>query len=152
MAAVTLESTNQNSAMQLKIDNQLAKKYPFDWQVRVYYEDTDSGGVVYHSNYLKYMERARTEWLRHLGFEQADLNDKLNNDSLNTDSLNNDTLNALFVVHSMQIQFKNPAKLNDLLTISSELTTIGFGSIVFTKNRAKYTASRCAESKSRYTE
>ncbi|MES2500624.1 MAG: tol-pal system-associated acyl-CoA thioesterase [Pseudomonadota bacterium] len=91
-------------------------KKQFDWQVRVYYEDTDSGGVVYHSNYLKYMERARTEWLRHLGFEQTDLKD---------------TLNSLFFVHSMQIAFKKPAKFNDLLTVTSELTTIGFGSFVF---------------------
>ena len=49
----------------------------FSWPVRVYYEDTDAGGVVYHSNYLNFMERARTEWLRHLGFEQTDLRDNL---------------------------------------------------------------------------
>ena len=91
-------------------------KCHFDWQVRVYYEDTDSGGVVYHSNYLKYMERARTEWLRHMGFEQTDLKDNLN---------------ALFVVHSMQVEFKKAAKFNDLLTVTNELTTIGFGSLVF---------------------
>ncbi|MGH8607322.1 MAG: thioesterase family protein, partial [Gammaproteobacteria bacterium] len=42
----------------------------FAWPVRVYHEDTDAGGVVYYANYLKFMERARTEWLRHLGFEQ----------------------------------------------------------------------------------
>jgi len=116
VAAVKTEFANQNSSNQLEINNQSNTKQQFDWQVRVYYEDTDSGGVVYHSNYLKYMERARTEWLRHLGFEQTDLKDKLN---------------ALFVVHSMQIQFKKPAKFNDLLTITSEFTTIGFGSIVF---------------------
>ena len=115
-AAVKTESANQSSSNQLETDNQSNTKQQFDWQVRVYYEDTDSGGVVYHSNYLKYMERARTEWLRHLGFEQTDLKDKLN---------------ALFVVHSMQIQFKKPAKFNDLLTITSEFTTIGFGSIIF---------------------
>jgi len=45
----------------------------FSWPVRVYYEDTDTGGVVYYANYLKFMERARTEWLRDLGFEQDDL-------------------------------------------------------------------------------
>ncbi|WP_146066857.1 YbgC/FadM family acyl-CoA thioesterase, partial [Candidatus Venteria ishoeyi] len=45
----------------------------FEWPVRVYYEDTDAGGVVYHANYLKFMERARTEWLRALGFEQDQL-------------------------------------------------------------------------------
>ena len=82
----------------------------FNWQVRVYYEDTDSGGVVYHSNYLNFMERARTEWLRHLGFEQTDLRDNLN---------------VLIVVHSLQIQFKKPAKFNDLLTVKSQLTALG---------------------------
>ena len=82
----------------------------FNWQVRVYYEDTDSGGVVYHSNYLNFMERARTEWLRHLGFEQTDLRDNLN---------------VLIVVHSLQIQFKKPAKFNDLLIVKSQLTALG---------------------------
>ncbi|MEJ1461927.1 MAG: YbgC/FadM family acyl-CoA thioesterase, partial [Candidatus Sedimenticola sp. (ex Thyasira tokunagai)] len=48
----------------------------FIWPVRVYYEDTDSGGVVYYANYLKFMERARTEWLRQLGFEQDELLEK----------------------------------------------------------------------------
>lgn len=88
----------------------------FDWQVRVYYEDTDSGGVVYHSNYLNFMERARTEWLRHLGFEQIYLKDELN---------------LIFVVHSLQISFKKPAKFNDLLTITSRLLKIGRGSFEF---------------------
>ena len=88
----------------------------FDWQVRVYYEDTDGGGVVYHSNYLNFMERARTEWLRHLGFEQTYLRDELN---------------LIFVVHSLQISFKKPAKFNDLLTITSQLSKIGRGSFEF---------------------
>jgi acyl-CoA thioester hydrolase len=88
----------------------------FNWQVRVYYEDTDSGGVVYHSNYLNFMERARTEWLRHLGFEQTYIRDELN---------------VIFVVHNMQITFKKPAKFNDMLTITSQLTNIGRGSFEF---------------------
>ncbi len=88
----------------------------FNWPIRVYYEDTDSGGVVYHSNYLNFMERARTEWLRHLGFEQTYLKD---------------TLNIIFVVHSMQIAFKKPAKFNDTLTITSELHKIGHSSLQF---------------------
>jgi acyl-CoA thioester hydrolase len=86
------------------------------WQVRVYYEDTDSGGVVYHSNYLKFMERARTEWLRKLGFEQTFLKD---------------VLQIIFVVHSMSIDFKRPAKFNDLLTVASELKKVGHGSLIF---------------------
>ena len=82
----------------------------FNWQVRVYYEDTDSGGLVYHSNYLNFMERARTEWLRQLGFEQTYLKD---------------TLNIIFVVHSMQIAFKKSAKFNDMLTVNCKLHKVG---------------------------
>lgn len=88
----------------------------FSWPIRVYYEDTDSGGVVYHSNYLNFMERARTEWLRQLGFEQTYLKD---------------TLNIIFVVHSMQITFKKSAKFNDMLTIISELHKAGHSSFEF---------------------
>lgn len=88
----------------------------FEWPVRVYYEDTDAGGVVYHSTYLNFMERARTEWLRSLGFEQNYLRD---------------ILNILFVVHSMQIVFKKPAKFDDLVTVVSEITKIGHGSFEF---------------------
>jgi acyl-CoA thioester hydrolase len=86
------------------------------WQVRVYYEDTDSGGVVYHSNYLNFMERERTEWLRDLGFEQTYLKD---------------VLHVIFVVHSMAIAFKKPAKFNDLLVVTSELEKSGHGSLIF---------------------
>jgi len=78
----------------------------FEWPIRVYYEDTDSGGVVYHSNYLNFMERARTEWLRSLGFEQ---------DELITDH------QCIFAVHSMQLSFKRPAKFNDSLIVRSHL-------------------------------
>lgn len=88
----------------------------FNWPVRVYYEDTDAGGVVYHSNYLNFMERARTEWLRHLGFEQTYLKE---------------SLNVIFVVHSMQIAFKKPAKFNDLLNVSTEIIKLGRGSLEF---------------------
>ena len=90
--------------------------FQFDWPVRVYYEDTDAGGVVYHSTYLNYMERARTEWLRHLGFEQTYLKEHLN---------------IIFMVHSMQIAFRKPAKFNDLLIVTSELSRIGHCSFEF---------------------
>lgn len=88
----------------------------FSWPIRVYYEDTDAGGVVYHSQYLNFLERARTEWLRHLGFEHNNLREEFK---------------LVFVVHSMQIQFKKPAKLDDLLTISSKLVKLGRGSFEF---------------------
>jgi len=85
----------------------------FHWPVRVYYEDTDAGAVVYHSQYLNFMERARTEWLRSIGFEQTFLRE---------------SLNVLFVVHSMQIQFKKSARLDDMLSVSSQLTQLRLGS------------------------
>ena len=88
----------------------------FNWQVRVYYEDTDAGGVVYHAQYLNFMERARTEMLRHLGFEQSDLLQQYK---------------CIFVVHSMQIQFKKSAKLDDLLEIACTLSKVGHGSVEF---------------------
>ncbi len=78
----------------------------FIWPVRVYYEDTDSGGVVYYANYLKFMERARTECLRAMGFEQ----DELRRDQ-----------GVLFAVHSVQIDFKRPAVFNDALEVSAEI-------------------------------
>jgi acyl-CoA thioester hydrolase len=72
----------------------------FVWPVRVYYEDTDSGGVVYYANYLKFMERARTEWLRARGFEQ---------DALLREQ------RLLFAVRSLSVDYHRPARFNDLL-------------------------------------
>lgn len=86
------------------------------WTVRVYYENTDAGGVVYHAQYLNFMERGRTEWLRILGFEHMTLLQEYN---------------CVFVVHSMQIQFKKSAKLDDLLTITSQITKTGCASVEF---------------------
>jgi acyl-CoA thioester hydrolase len=88
----------------------------FHWPVRVYYEDTDSGGVVYHSQYLNFMERARTEWLRALGFEQ---------DLLRSEH------NLLFAVHSMQITYRRPARFNDALLIKSQLVKASGASMQF---------------------
>ena len=85
----------------------------FHWPVRVYYEDTDAGGVVYHSQYLNFMERARTEWLRSIGFEQTVLRA---------------SFNILFVVHSMQIQFKKAARFDELIDIETQLTKLKLGS------------------------
>lgn len=73
--------------------------------VRVYYEDTDSGGVVYYANYLKFMERARTELLRHLGFEQ---------DAVLREH------GILFAVRSVQVDYLRPARFNDLLEVSAK--------------------------------
>ena len=79
----------------------------FSWPVRVYYEDTDAAGVVYYANYLKFMERARTEWLRALGFEQA---------ALLRDH------NVAFAVRALTIEFLRPALFNDVLEVMVELT------------------------------
>jgi len=86
----------------------------FHWPIRIYYEDTDAGGVVYHTNYIKFMERARTEWLRHLGFEQDELRD---NDGV------------IFAVRSVQVDYFLPAKFNDELCVSSKVTQKGKASI-----------------------
>ena len=88
----------------------------FDWPIRIYYEDTDSGGVVYHSNYLNFMERARTEWLRSLGFEQDEL---ITNHQ------------CIFAVHSMQMNFRRPARFNDALIISSTISNVSGASFEF---------------------
>ena len=76
----------------------------FYWPIRVYYEDTDSGGMVYHANYLRFFERARTEWLRSIGLEQDVLRQELG---------------ILFVVHSMDIRFRRPARFNSLLQVAT---------------------------------
>ncbi len=78
----------------------------FTLPVRIYYEDTDAGGVVYHANYLRLMERARTEWLRNIGY---DLDVVARDDNL------------MFVVHAIKINYHKPARLNDLLDVSAQL-------------------------------
>jgi acyl-CoA thioester hydrolase len=74
----------------------------FNWPVRVYYEDTDAGGIVYHAQYLHFLERARTEWLRNLGFNQSDLKSQ----------------GVLFVVRDMTIKWIDPARLDDELMVN----------------------------------
>ena len=88
----------------------------FSWPVRVYYEDTDSGGVVYYANYLKFMERARTEWLRVLGVEQSVL-------------LNEQ--HVIFVVRSVAIEYLKSAVFDDLLQVSVQVQHVGRSQIVF---------------------
>lgn len=88
----------------------------FVWPVRVYYEDTDSTGVVYYANYLRYMERARTEWLRSLGFEQ---------DVLRISE------GVLFVVRSVVLDYHHPARFNDLLEVTSRVDKARGASLFF---------------------
>ncbi len=81
----------------------------FNWPVRVYYEDTDSGGVVYHSNYLNFMERARTEWLRSLGFGQQALREQTG---------------VIFAVTHVDVSFVKPACFDDLLDVTCEVESV----------------------------
>ncbi|UCB56208.1 MAG: tol-pal system-associated acyl-CoA thioesterase [Thiotrichales bacterium] len=88
----------------------------FTWPVRVYYEDTDAGGVVYYANYLKFLERARTEYLRDLGFEQDQLKQEYG---------------IIFAVHSLSIQYLKPAVFNDALTVTAEIIDKGRARMTF---------------------
>jgi acyl-CoA thioester hydrolase len=94
-------------------------KMKFDWPVQVYWEDTDAGGVVYHSQYLNFMERARTEFLRSLGLMQTALRDDLG---------------VLFVVRDIQIRFKKPAKFDDALNVNTQLLNVGRSLLEFEQN------------------
>jgi acyl-CoA thioester hydrolase len=82
----------------------------FNWPVRVYYEDTDSAGIVYHASYLRFMERARTEWLRSLGFELPELRSEHE---------------ALFTVSRLHIDYLLPANFNDMLDVGLRLARFG---------------------------
>lgn len=88
----------------------------FAWPVRVYYEDTDAGGVVYHGNYLKFCERARTEWLRSLGFEQTDLRTQHG---------------LVFVIRSAALQYLRPARFNDELQVLARVVRLGRSAFEF---------------------
>jgi len=88
----------------------------FKWPVRVYYEDTDSGGVVFYANYLSFMERARTEYLRYFGFEQDQLIEHKN---------------TIFAVRSVQLDYLSPAKFNDQLIVTAKITQLKKASMLF---------------------
>lgn len=88
----------------------------FVWPVRVYYEDTDSGGVIYYANYLKFMERARTEWLRSFGIEQDDLREQQG---------------IIFAVHSVMVNFISSGHFNDLLYVTATVLQKRRASLTF---------------------
>lgn len=89
---------------------------PFSWPVRVYWEDTDAGGVVFYANYLKFFERARTEWLRGLGQSQQALREQTG---------------AIFIVSHTAVRHLAPARLDDELRITVQLTDCGRASMSF---------------------
>lgn len=88
----------------------------FSWPVRVYYEDTDAGGVVFYANYLKFFERARTEWLRNAGINQRILSER--------DGI-------IFVVKSTTVDYHAPARLDDELNLTVVVESIGRASVRF---------------------
>jgi acyl-CoA thioester hydrolase len=93
-----------------------AVSLPFSWTIRVYWEDTDAGGVVYHASYLRFLERARSEWLRGLGIDQVALKQ---------------TTGLAFMVRDMQIDFLKPALLDDELSVTVEVKEQRAASILF---------------------
>lgn len=90
--------------------------FEFSWPVRVYYEDTDAGGVVYYANYLKFLERARTEMLRKLGFEL----DQLAREK-----------HILFIVRKVTIDYHKPAYMDDMLLVRARVEKLRKASIIF---------------------
>ena len=86
------------------------KKNSYSIRVRIYYEDTDAGGVVYHANYLKYMERARSEWLREIDWDVRKIEEEFG---------------VVFAITKVQMEYLAPARLNDELQVSTELIQIG---------------------------
>ncbi len=89
---------------------------PFTWPARVYWEDTDGGAIVYYANYLRFLERARTEWLRARGYSQQQLAREPG---------------ILFTVVNLQVDYRAPARLDDLLQITCEPRAEGMASLRF---------------------
>ena len=88
----------------------MSKHKVFSWPVRVYFQDTDAGGVVYHASYVNFLERSRTEWLRTFGYSNAGLMKELG---------------VVFVVRSLKLDYLKPALLDDLVTVTSQVKEIG---------------------------
>jgi len=96
----------------------VASAQTFSQEIRVYYEDTDLGGIVYYANYLKFMERARTEYLRSLGFNQSVLLEQEK---------------RIFVVRSAEIEFVSPARFDDVMSVTAEVQTVRRASLRFSQ-------------------
>ena len=99
----------------------------FRWPVRVYWEDTDAGGIVFYANYLKFFERARTEWLRSLGIEQQRLRE---------------TTGGMFVVGATGLQYHRPARLDDELIVTAALQESGRSSLTIAQQAWRKTAAQ----------
>ncbi len=90
----------------------------FSWPVRVYFQDTDAGGVVYHASYVNFMERARTEWLRSFGYSNAGLMKELG---------------VMFVVRKLELGYLRPALLDDMLEVTAQIKDIGRSRVTLTQ-------------------
>jgi acyl-CoA thioester hydrolase len=93
----------------------MSKHKTFSFPVRVYFQDTDAGGVMYHANYVNFMERARTEWLRTFGYSNAGMMKELG---------------LMFVVRSIKLDYLRPAQLDDLLTVTAQIKEIGRSRVI----------------------
>ncbi len=103
----------------------------FEFPIRIYWEDTDAGGIVFYANYLKFFERARTEWLRTLGVEQSALKD---------------LLGGMFIVAETQVRYLQPARLDDELIVTAQLQTAGRASLIIAQQaRLKHTGAALCE-------
>ncbi|MBN2887561.1 MAG: tol-pal system-associated acyl-CoA thioesterase [Chromatiaceae bacterium] len=103
----------------------------FVWPIRVYYEDTDAAGVVFYANYLRFMERARTEWLRALGFEQDALREREG---------------IVFAVRQVRLDYLSPARFNEELRVRTWITAVGGASLEFAQRVERAAdASLCCE-------
>ena len=99
----------------LALDGQTKSASVFEWPVRVYWEDTDAGGIVFYANYLKFFERARTEWLRHLGLGQQALRE---------------TTGGMFVVTDAQLKYHRAARLDDMMCVTAGVQAAGRASVL----------------------
>jgi acyl-CoA thioester hydrolase len=94
----------------------------FEWPIRVYWEDTDAGGIVFYANYLKFFERARTEWLRALGVGQHDLREQTG---------------GMFIVSETSVRYLRPARLDDELLVTAEVKESGRASLIIAQQALK---------------
>lgn len=110
-------------------DTALAAEAPaaeFFWPVRIYWEDTDAGGIVFYANYLKFFERARTEWLRARGIHQQALRERAG---------------GQFVVSEVQLRFERPARLDEVLQVSARLVEAGRASFTLEQRALRLDAA-----------
>ena len=110
------------------IESEQSRQGTFSIPIRVYYEDTDAGGLVYYANYLKFMVRARTEWLRGLGFEQ---------DALSVEE------GVIFAVRAVKVDFYKPGRVNDLLQATVNIRRRGGASLTLKQEVQRNSTTLC---------